>query len=360
MENNHDIDKTFNEASKSLDEAETFPGFDKVWGRIEEKLDKKEEKKKIIKNWFPYGIAASLLICTGIFYFLNKKESAPEILQNVIAENLEIQKLNKAAEIDSIVKTNIKKESAKSILSKNNQVLAYQDVKKQKNEINLSKNQHHINSEQILKEVEEKVFPKTKDTLKVKNIEEVIAMGIKREKSSVNASTRIISSNDISKKNNIIETDTAESLFPLNRFDIVNEMKEPLVAGMNRNFKKNRTFESSPKLAENMKDKSITNSLQGSVSGLTISPYGSKGSGKVDIVIRGSSSINSNPPLYVIDGKISDAEGFKQINPDIIESVTVLKGEKAVTLYGNKASNGVVVIETKGTETLKKVKDSVK
>ena len=39
MENNHDIDKKFNEASQSLEEPATFPGFDKVWAKVEEKLD---------------------------------------------------------------------------------------------------------------------------------------------------------------------------------------------------------------------------------------------------------------------------------------------------------------------------------
>lgn len=59
MENNHDIDKKFNEASHSLEEPTTFPGFDKVWAKVEEKLDKKEDKKRI---WLQYGIAASLII----------------------------------------------------------------------------------------------------------------------------------------------------------------------------------------------------------------------------------------------------------------------------------------------------------
>ncbi|SIQ51476.1 hypothetical protein [Chryseobacterium sp. RU33C] len=72
MENNH-IDQQFNEASKLSEEPTVFPGFDKVWGKIEEKLDKKEEKKKIIPIWLPYGIAASLMIGLGAFYFMNKK-----------------------------------------------------------------------------------------------------------------------------------------------------------------------------------------------------------------------------------------------------------------------------------------------
>ena len=45
MENNHDIDKKFNEASKT-EEPATFPGFDKVWTQVEGKLDKKENKKR--------------------------------------------------------------------------------------------------------------------------------------------------------------------------------------------------------------------------------------------------------------------------------------------------------------------------
>jgi hypothetical protein len=45
MENNS-IDKTFNEASKTLEEPATFPGFDKVWAKVEEKLDKRRKRVK--------------------------------------------------------------------------------------------------------------------------------------------------------------------------------------------------------------------------------------------------------------------------------------------------------------------------
>jgi len=85
MENNH-IDQQFNEASRLSEEPAVFPGFEKVWGKIEEKLDKKEEKKKIIPLWLPYGIAASLMIGLGAFYFMNKKAVA-ESLQPVIVKN---------------------------------------------------------------------------------------------------------------------------------------------------------------------------------------------------------------------------------------------------------------------------------
>jgi len=50
MENNHDIDKKFNEASQSLEEPATFPGFDKVWAKVEEKLDKKRRQEENHSN----------------------------------------------------------------------------------------------------------------------------------------------------------------------------------------------------------------------------------------------------------------------------------------------------------------------
>lgn len=93
MENNHDIDKTFNEASQSLEEPATFPGFDKVWAKVEEKLDTHQAKKQNrIPAWFPYGIAASFLIASGIFYFTSTSEDE-KIGQLVIAKNIEVQKL---------------------------------------------------------------------------------------------------------------------------------------------------------------------------------------------------------------------------------------------------------------------------
>ena len=52
MENNHDIDKKFNEAYQSVEEPVTFPGFDKVWEKVEKKLDKKEHQRKSFQFGF--------------------------------------------------------------------------------------------------------------------------------------------------------------------------------------------------------------------------------------------------------------------------------------------------------------------
>ena len=50
--------------------------------------------------------------------------------------------------------------------------------------------------------------------------------------------------------------------------------------------------------------------------------------------------------LYIVDGKEMKSEGIKDINPTIIRSINVLKGETALKLYGEKGKNGVIVITT--------------
>ncbi|MCW3112224.1 MAG: SusC/RagA family TonB-linked outer membrane protein [Segetibacter sp.] len=96
----------------------------------------------------------------------------------------------------------------------------------------------------------------------------------------------------------------------------------------------------------------ILNSLQGKIAGalITQSP-GGVGSG-ARIVLRGNRSIQgTNSALVVIDGVPVYSEVFNNmattINPDDIESMTVLKGASAAALYGSQAGNGVLVITTK-------------
>ena len=92
---------------------------------------------------------------------------------------------------------------------------------------------------------------------------------------------------------------------------------------------------------------SVTSALEGTTTGLVVnSTYGQPGS-DASIRIRGFASINgSNEPLYVIDGvpyggNISDLSGAD------IESITVLKDATSAALYGNRAGNGVILINTK-------------
>ena len=95
--------------------------------------------------------------------------------------------------------------------------------------------------------------------------------------------------------------------------------------------------------------------LKGKVPGLQIIPGdGGPGSGST-IRIRGAASLNaSNDPLIVIDGVPIAADGgagmanpLETINPNDIESFTVLKDASSAAIYGSRASNGVIIITTK-------------
>ena len=95
--------------------------------------------------------------------------------------------------------------------------------------------------------------------------------------------------------------------------------------------------------------------LQGKVAGLQITTGGGSAGGGSRIRIRGGASLNaSNDPLIVIDGVPVEGNGIagsgnllNTINPNDIESMSVLKDASATALYGSRASNGVLIITTK-------------
>ena len=88
--------------------------------------------------------------------------------------------------------------------------------------------------------------------------------------------------------------------------------------------------------------------LQGQVPGLTVLSSTGEPSSSATMLIRGTNSINSGTsPLYILDGAAIDASEFNSINPSDIESISVLKDASSTSIYGARASNGVIVITTK-------------
>lgn len=95
--------------------------------------------------------------------------------------------------------------------------------------------------------------------------------------------------------------------------------------------------------------------ISGKVAGVTVTQNGGAPGEGATIRIRGGSSLNaSNDPLIVIDGLAMDNNGIQgvsnflsTINPNDIESFTVLKDASATAIYGSRASNGVILIQTK-------------
>ncbi|MGU3376477.1 T9SS type A sorting domain-containing protein [Chryseobacterium sp. M5A1_1a] len=275
MENNH-IDQQFNEASKLSDEPTVFPGFDKVWGKIEEKLDQKEEKKRIIPVWFPYGIAASLIIGLGAFYFMSKKDTVEESVKPKIAENRALQerpvKAN-VAKIDRIVKENIQKE---------------------KNKPNSGVEKLAVNIPPVPVPVEicsQSVIISSPPTIQrhletsEKNIDGVVmtGYGVKKKESS---STAVTSS-----------------------------------------------------------DMNVAKMLSGTVAGVSVSTSEKD----TKVLIRGISSLHerADKPLIVVNGIPVNMEALSVIKPERIKKITILKKETATSLFGSRASNGVIIIKTK-------------
>ena len=114
----------------------------------------------------------------------------------------------------------------------------------------------------------------------------------------------------------------------------------------------------------NVPQENVLNALSGRVAGVTINQTSGVGS-SVSIIIRGAKSLsNDNQPLFVIDGvpvannlnnlrsmgdrnNVDYGNAISDINPDDVESVSVLKGPSAAALYGSRAGNGVILITTK-------------
>ena len=86
--------------------------------------------------------------------------------------------------------------------------------------------------------------------------------------------------------------------------------------------------------------------LQGRLPGVQITSDGSPSGANTQVVIRGVGTLNNTDPLYVIDGVPTKA-GMHELNPNNIESMQVLKDAAAASIYGSRASNGVIIITTK-------------
>ena len=115
------------------------------------------------------------------------------------------------------------------------------------------------------------------------------------------------------------------------------------------------------------KEVNVANSLAGRVAGLVVQGTAGGASGSTRVMLRGATEMTgNNQPLYVIDGVPMDntnfgsagteggydlGDGLSTLNPDDIESMSVLKGPAASALYGSRASHGVILITTKKANT---------
>lgn len=103
------------------------------------------------------------------------------------------------------------------------------------------------------------------------------------------------------------------------------------------------------KVLEGRPNVNVLQSLQGQLAGANIAlASGQPGTNKIDIIIRGASSLSASlDPLFVIDGVPQTQAFFRNLNSNDIESVSVLKDASATSIYGNRGTNGVIVVTTK-------------
>ena len=93
---------------------------------------------------------------------------------------------------------------------------------------------------------------------------------------------------------------------------------------------------------------SFDQALQGRVAGVNVSSSDGQPGTDFNIVIRGTNSLTQdNSPLYVIDGFPIENFSNAALNPEDIESMTILKDASATAIYGSRGANGVIIIETK-------------
>ncbi|WP_379963655.1 von Willebrand factor type A domain-containing protein [Epilithonimonas sp. UC225_85] len=317
---NQDIDKMFNDAGKSAEENPTFPTFEKVWEKVEEKLDKKEQKKRIIPLLLPYGIAAGLALTFGVLYFMNdeKGKIEPQISQNN-TWNSSSKFQNDSEKIQKLDKE-IKENILATPIEKPKEIIAYHEaptmsvVSPQAVTLNnsvLTSGYNNIRKEETQNSVKTQTRKKIDTSMATQEIEGVVvtAMGIKREQKSLSYASMTVSSEKFKKKSN----------------------------------------------------KNALDALQGRVAGLEISQ--DQSANPANISIRGSKNVSSeNQPMVVIDGKSYDGEILSTLNVNKIQNVKILKDASATALYGSKAVNGAIIIESKNLSKreLRKIERAIK
>ena len=306
MENfNKNIDQLFSDESKKAEENTTFPSFEKVWEKVENRLDEVENttKKRIIPIWLPYSIAASLVFTFGIMYFFNQKETISNysnIASNGSNELIDNQNFKnnldsaKIAKLDQSIKQNIK-ESHLNETSKNDNIV------KTKISLPQALADHSISNQENVSSYSNAEADKTKEIAINDDNQIMLAKAAPSPKVESNASIE---------SERIIET---------------KKYKSAEVSRMSLNNQK--TSEQLTAMAE-----------QPSFSDYVVN-------NDEDFKI---SRKHASEPLYIVDGYVADAKFLKNYNKRKITSLNIVEGDNAKKLYGNLAKKGVVVITTKG------------
>jgi TonB-linked SusC/RagA family outer membrane protein len=170
-------------------------------------------------------------------------------------------------------------------------------------------------------------------------------------KYSIKASTGdVLVFSYIGTKDNVIKVGANNSI-NVTMSSSSNTLEEVVITGYSTVAKKKSNIAQvkiSAKTIENRPNASLIQTLTGQVAGLDISTGSGQPGANSRVVLRGANSIGGNiEPLFIMDGIPINGDNFRSLNPNEIESVTVLKDGGAIAIYGNRGANGVVYIKTK-------------
>ncbi len=139
-----------------------------------------------------------------------------------------------------------------------------------------------------------------------------------------------------------------QTVVDLEMVEDTREIEEVVVVGYGSQKKVNLTGSVASidaKAIENKSFRNVQQAIQGQIPGLTVvQGHGQPGNETMDMNIRGVSTFSSNAPLVIVDGQ---AISMANLNPQDIESVSVLKDAAAAAIYGARASGGVILVTTK-------------
>ncbi len=154
-----------------------------------------------------------------------------------------------------------------------------------------------------------------------------------------------------------------QTFFSIHLKQDMNVLNEVIISGVASGTSRKKMSVSVSKINSEALEKapqtSVSSSLQGKIPGVTVTSFSGSPGGSSNIVLRGSTSIRGgNSPMLLIDGVIVGGS-LADINIDDVESIEIVKGAAAASLYGSQAANGVIVVTSKRGKNLTNGKTTI-
>ncbi len=400
MENKDKIYEQFKNAANKA-EQKGFDRMDAVWNRVEEKLDEKKKRRGIA--WWKYsGVAALLLLFISIGNLIMRNDADPVVAPNVIHENnvtvIDTNKINKtfSSEKEILIEEEVvvtanpvqKKKNKKSNIvitdksvPETDSTLAFTGIITDESGLPISgasvavKGKEYTNTDFNGKFT---LNTKVGDTVNVSHVgmesQSLVANYANNYANVAMADSQYLSEVVVQgyrttriAKSNVAVTAVSSETVTKNPSKAENSRAKEYQAQQNSNPSVNREVKAndinkavttiSSETIKRKPNVSFVQSLQGQIPGLNITTGNGEPGSNTSVVLRGNSSLDGNPePLYIIDGIPSSLNVFRNINPNDIQSVSVLKDEGATSIYGNRGANGVIVVNTKKSLTKRQLK----